>query len=74
MFAAHFVQVKVDPDLGEVRVARIASAFGAGRIMNPKTAHTQVIGGIIGGIGLTLTEKTFMFTRFARYVNLNLAE
>src|SRR5262249_6917609 len=50
-FGAHFVEVRVDPDFGTVRVARVVSGFDAGRIINPKTARSQAIGGIVGGIG-----------------------
>ena len=51
-YAAHFVEVHVDPDLGTIRVTRVVSAVDAGRILNPKTARSQIIGGIAGGIGM----------------------
>jgi xanthine dehydrogenase YagR molybdenum-binding subunit len=73
-FGVHFVDVRVDPDLGTVRVARVVSAFGAGRIINPKTAHSQAIGGIVGGIGMALLEDTHRDGRNARVVNANLAD
>jgi CO/xanthine dehydrogenase Mo-binding subunit len=57
-FAAHFVEVHVDPDLGTVRVVRVVSAVDGGRILNPKTARSQIIGGIVGGIGMALLEET----------------
>jgi xanthine dehydrogenase YagR molybdenum-binding subunit len=55
-FGAQFVEVKVDPDFGTVRVARVVSGFAAGRIINPKTAHSQAIGGIVGGLGIAQLE------------------
>jgi xanthine dehydrogenase YagR molybdenum-binding subunit len=73
-FGAHFVEVRVDPDLGTVRVPRVVSAFAAGRIINPKTAHSQIIGGVVGGIGMALLEETVWDPRNARVVNANLAD
>jgi xanthine dehydrogenase YagR molybdenum-binding subunit len=64
----------VDLDLGRVRVARVVSGFGAGRIINPKTAHSQIIGGTVGGIGMALLEETVWDPRDARVVNANLAD
>lgn len=55
---AVFVEVGVDPDLGEVRVRRICAAFAAGRILNPLLARGQYVGGLIGGIGMALHEET----------------
>jgi CO/xanthine dehydrogenase Mo-binding subunit len=55
-FGAVFVEVAVDPDLGETRVRRIVGAYGAGRIVNPKTTRSHCIGDMIGGIGMALTE------------------
>ena len=57
-FGAVFVEVAVDPDLGETRVRRIVGAYGAGRIVNPKTTRSQCIGGMIGGIGMALMEHS----------------
>src|SRR5437868_15345495 len=73
-FGTQFVEVRVDPDLGTVRVARVVGAFAAGRIINPKTAHSQAIGGIVGGIGMALLEETVWDPRNARVVNANLAD
>jgi xanthine dehydrogenase YagR molybdenum-binding subunit len=73
-FAAQFVEVRVDPDLGTVRVARVVCGAGAGRIVNPKTAHSQMIGGIVGGIGMALLEETIWDPRNARVVNANFAD
>src|SRR5437773_9606124 len=73
-FGAVFVEVAVDPDLGETRVRRIVGAYGAGRIVNPKTAHSQSIGGMIGGIGMALMEHSVVDARNGRIPNANFAE
>jgi xanthine dehydrogenase YagR molybdenum-binding subunit len=73
-FGAVFVEVAVDPDLAETRVRRIVGAYGAGRIINPKTARSQCIGGMIGGIGMALMEHSVVDTRNGRVVNANFAE
>ena len=73
-FGAVFVEVAVDPDLGETRVRRIVGAYGAGRIVNPKTARSQSIGGMIGGIGMALMEHSVVDARNGRVTNANLAE
>ncbi len=57
-FAAKFVEVHVDPDLGLVRVARVVSAIDGGRILNEKLARSQILGGTVGGIGMALLEQT----------------
>jgi xanthine dehydrogenase YagR molybdenum-binding subunit len=73
-FGAQFAEVHVDADLGMVRVNRMVGAFGAGRILNAKTARSQLLGGMIWGIGMSLTEHTIMDEPRGRYVNMNLAE
>src|SRR2546425_3896211 len=73
-FGAVFVEVAVDPDLGETRVRRIVGAYGAGRIVNPKTARSQCIGGMIGGIGMALMEHSVLDSRNGRVLNANFAE
>ena len=73
-FGAQFCEVHVDPDLGRIRVARWTGAFAAGQILNAKTARSQLIGGIIYGIGMALQEETIYDQRDARIVNPNLAE
>jgi xanthine dehydrogenase YagR molybdenum-binding subunit len=73
-FSADFVEVRVDAELGSVRVARVVSACAAGRIMNEKTAVSQFIGGIVGGLGQALFEETVMDHRMGRFVNTNLGE
>ena len=73
-FGAQFCEVRVDPDLGEVRVARFVGAFDAGRVMNAKTARSQAIGGIVYGIGMALLEETVVDRNIGRIVNPNVAE
>ncbi|MDQ2731644.1 MAG: xanthine dehydrogenase family protein molybdopterin-binding subunit [Armatimonadota bacterium] len=73
-FGAQFAEVQVDPDLGQVRVTRWVGCFGAGRILNAKTARSQMIGGIIYGIGMGLMEETLMDGRIGRVMNADLAE
>ncbi|MCF6101654.1 xanthine dehydrogenase family protein molybdopterin-binding subunit [Mesorhizobium muleiense] len=73
-FGAVFVEVAVDPDLGETRVRRIVGAYGAGRVVNPKIARSQCIGGMIGGIGMALMEHSVVNPRNGRVTNANLAE
>ena len=73
-FGAVFVEVHVDPDVGTIRVPRIVGAYGVGRVMNRKTTHSQLMGGIVWGMGMGLMEKTEMDWRFGRAVNANLAD
>ena len=73
-FGAQFVEVRVDPDLGEIRVSRIVGAFDGGRVMNGKTAHSQLIGGIVFGLGMALFEETHVDGETGRVVNANVAE
>ncbi|MDO7853970.1 xanthine dehydrogenase family protein molybdopterin-binding subunit [Hymenobacter convexus] len=73
-FGAHFCEVQVDPDLGTVRVTRWVSVHGAGRILNAKTARSQIIGGSIFGIGAALMEATARDPHYARYTNADLGD
>jgi xanthine dehydrogenase YagR molybdenum-binding subunit len=73
-FGAHFAEVHVDPDLGQVRVARFVGAFASGRILNAQTARNQYMGGIVWGIGNALTEITRTDLRSGRIMTANLAE
>jgi xanthine dehydrogenase YagR molybdenum-binding subunit len=66
--------VTVDPDLAQTRVRRIVGAYGAGRIINPKTSRSQCIGGMIGGIGMALMEHSVVDPRNGRVTNANFAE
>jgi xanthine dehydrogenase YagR molybdenum-binding subunit len=72
--SAVFAEVRLDEELGMLRVERIVSAVAAGRILNPKTARGQILGGIVGGIGMALHEETVIDHRFGRFMNHNLAE
>jgi xanthine dehydrogenase YagR molybdenum-binding subunit len=69
IFAAKFAEVEVDPDLGLVRVRRFLAAVDGGRILNPKTAASQIIGGTTGGIGMALLEQTVTDPRTGRVAN-----
>jgi xanthine dehydrogenase YagR molybdenum-binding subunit len=71
---AEFVEVRVHRDTREIRVPRIVGAFAAGHIMNPRTARSQLMGGMIWGISSALHEETEIDPRNARYVNDNLAD
>ena len=73
-FGAQFAEVRVDADLGQVKVSRMVGAFHAGRILNAKTARSQFIGGMVWGIGFALYEKTAYDENLVRIVNNNLAE
>jgi xanthine dehydrogenase YagR molybdenum-binding subunit len=73
-FGAQFVEVRVDEDTGEVRVARCVAAFAAGKILNQKTARSQFHGGIVWGIGFALHEHTARDPRTGRVVTRDLAD
>jgi xanthine dehydrogenase YagR molybdenum-binding subunit len=72
-FAAHFVEVLVNPDTGVVKVNRVVSAVDAGRVVNKKTATNQVYGSVAWGIGIALMEEGILDHRYGRYVNNDLA-
>jgi len=71
---AVFAEVKVDPDLGQVRVTRLVGAFAAGRIVNPRLVQSQYYGGMIWGVSFALHEHAVMDPRSGRPMNANLAE
>jgi xanthine dehydrogenase YagR molybdenum-binding subunit len=73
-FIAHFAEVRIDPDLGVLRVSRYVTGCGGGRIMNEKTALSQLTGAVVGGLGMALTEETLIDRRTGRIVNASLAE
>jgi xanthine dehydrogenase YagR molybdenum-binding subunit len=73
-FGAHFAEVGVDCDTGEIRLRRMLGVFAAGRILNPKTARSQMIGGMIWGVGAALMEESVMDPRYGHFVNHDLAE
>jgi xanthine dehydrogenase YagR molybdenum-binding subunit len=72
--SAVFAEVKVDEQLGVIRVTRVVSAVAAGRILNTKTAGSQVLGSVVWGIGMALREETLIDHRDGRIVNANIAE
>jgi xanthine dehydrogenase YagR molybdenum-binding subunit len=69
---AQFVEVKVDPQLGTVKVSRVIEVTACGKIINPKTSHSQEIGGVIWGIGMALEEATEIDHRYGRMMNASL--
>jgi xanthine dehydrogenase YagR molybdenum-binding subunit len=71
---AVFAEVKVDPDLGQIRATRVVGAFAAGRIINPRMVESQLNGGMIWGVSFTLHEQAVMDPRSGRVMNANLAE
>ncbi|MGU3385904.1 xanthine dehydrogenase family protein molybdopterin-binding subunit [Methylobacterium sp. D53M] len=72
--SAIFAEVKVDEELGQVRVTRIVSAIAAGKVLNPKTARSQILGGVVMGIGSALEEESMLDHRIGRFMNHNLGE
>ncbi len=72
--SAIFAEVKVDEQLGVIRVTRIVSAVAAGRILNTKTARSQISGGVVWGIGMALHEETLVDDNLGRIVNADIAE
>jgi xanthine dehydrogenase YagR molybdenum-binding subunit len=73
-YGAHFAEVGVDEDTGEVRLRRMLGVFTAGRILNAKTARSQAIGGMVFGVGAALHEGMTLDPRFGYFVNRDLAE
>ena len=73
-FGAHFCEVRVDPDTGEIRVPRLLGAYGIGRPLNVKTARSQLLGGMCWGLGMALTEGSVLDLKRGHFVNANLAE
>jgi xanthine dehydrogenase YagR molybdenum-binding subunit len=71
---AVFAEVKVDPDLGQIRVTRLVGAFAAGRVINPLLVRSQLLGGMIWGVSFALHEQAVMDRRSGRTLNANLAE
>jgi xanthine dehydrogenase YagR molybdenum-binding subunit len=71
---AVFAEVKIHPDLGQIRVTRVVGAFAAGRIVNPRMVRSQLCGGMIWGVSFALHEQAIMDTRSGRPMNANFAE
>jgi xanthine dehydrogenase YagR molybdenum-binding subunit len=72
--SAIFAEVRVDEDLGTIQVTRVVDAVAGGRILNPKTARSQVLGGVVWGIGMALHEETYTDHKLGRFMNHNYAE
>ncbi|MFZ0609082.1 MAG: molybdopterin cofactor-binding domain-containing protein, partial [Xanthobacteraceae bacterium] len=72
--SAVFAEVKIDEELGVIRVTRVVSAVAAARILNTKTASSQIMGGVVWGIGMALHEETLVDHQFGRVMNHSLAE
>ena len=73
-YGAHFAEVAVDMDSGEIRLCRMLGVFAAGRILNMKTATSQALGDMIWGVGSALHEEAIIDPRFGFFVNHDLAE
>ncbi|CEJ14166.1 Xanthine dehydrogenase molybdenum-binding subunit [bacterium YEK0313] len=73
-FGAIFVEVAVDPDVGTIRMRRAVGAYDIGRVVNPQLARSQCVGGMIGGIGMALMERTVLDPRDGRPANAHLAD
>src|SRR5262249_17938543 len=73
-YGAVFAEVLVDPLLATLRIRRIYACYDAGRVINPKLAHSQAIGGMVGGIGMALLEGTQLDHRDGRIVNANMSD
>ncbi|HEX9468894.1 MAG TPA: xanthine dehydrogenase family protein molybdopterin-binding subunit, partial [Bradyrhizobium sp.] len=71
---AVFAEVKVDPDLGQIRVTRLVGAFAAGRVINPRLVRSQIFGGMIWGMSFALHEEAIIDRRSGRIINANLSE
>jgi xanthine dehydrogenase YagR molybdenum-binding subunit len=73
-FGAVFVEVAIDPDVGTIQVRRALGAYGIGRVVNPQLALSQCLGGMIGGMGMALMERTVLDPRDGRVVNAHMAD
>jgi len=73
-FGAQFVEARVDPATGEIRLPRVLGVFAVGRVINPKTARSQFIGGMTMGLSMALLEESVMDREFGDYLNHDLAQ
>ena len=73
-FGAVFVEVRVDADLGVIRVPRVVGRYSVGKLLNAKTGRSQLLGGVVWGIGMALMEESLFDPRDGRIVNANLAD
>jgi xanthine dehydrogenase YagR molybdenum-binding subunit len=72
-FGAQFAEVRVREETGELRVARLLGMYDAGRIVNPKTARSQLLGGMTWGLSMAVHEHSVIDPRFGHFVNQDLA-
>jgi len=73
-YAVHFVKVMVHPVTGVLKISRIVTAVDAGKVVNEKTAESQIVGGVVSGIGMTLMEEGVIDHRYGKWVNNNFAD
>jgi xanthine dehydrogenase YagR molybdenum-binding subunit len=73
-YIAHFVEVRVEPGTCRVRVPRVVSVADCGRVVSPRTAESQVRGGVVWGIGAALREASEVDPRYGGFLNADLAE
>ncbi len=73
-YIAHFVEVRIEPGTRRVRVPRVVSIVDCGRVVSPRTARSQVMGGVVWGIGATLREASEVDSRFGGFLNTDLAD
>jgi xanthine dehydrogenase YagR molybdenum-binding subunit len=73
-YITHFVEVRVHPGTGTVKIEKVVSAVDGGKILNPITARSQIIGGVVWGIGMALMEEGLLDDRYGKYVNNSLAD
>ena len=71
---AQFAEVRVDADTGEIRVPRMTGVFAVGRVLNAKTARSQLLGGMAWGVSMALLEESVLDPRYGDFVNADLAE
>jgi xanthine dehydrogenase YagR molybdenum-binding subunit len=73
-YGAHFAEVHVDADTAEIRLARMISVFDPGRVLSGKTAHSQLLGGMIWGVSAALHEEAVVDARFGSFINRDFAQ
>jgi xanthine dehydrogenase YagR molybdenum-binding subunit len=73
-YIAHFVEVRVEPRTRRVRVSRVVCVADCGRVVSPRTARSQVIGGVVWGLGASLREASEVDPRYGGFLNADLAE
>jgi xanthine dehydrogenase YagR molybdenum-binding subunit len=73
-YSVHFVKLRVHPATGRVKIDQVVSCADCGTVVSPKTAESQMIGGVVGGIGMALMEEMVIDHRFGRPINNNLAD